>query len=799
MKKYNKYIYISLLFAQFACQVTKKPIIQTTTQNVGGKPDNDIFALPPSSPSVINNQPVVEIKPEPVAIIVGTNELKTADLKIAFESSMVEDSVSPTIFLEQIINDQRIVADAKKRGYDASQDFKDEIESYRSILAESYLTDSTTIKFLLKETYSWMKEEVKVAHIMFQLSEFADPTDTLAVYQKLLDIRNKALAGEDFAALAHQFSQDKKTNNIGGDLGWFRAMRFLYPLEKAAYTTPVGEISMPVRTKGGYHIVKVIGRRPFSGNVLVQHILKSIPPNASDAEKLNAKTKIDSIYNVISQGGLFEEMCQKYSDDTKYKNFGGYLPVFGIGGREEVAFEEAAFALKEGEVSKPVRTAIGWHIIKLSKKIPLESFEEASIKLKDKIVTDSRGDIVKENSLNKLKKQMQFIEDEAVVKMAFAAADTNILIKKWDYALNDELINKTIFSIGKNQYKTKAFYDYAVERQAIDRIPSGFTPTMLMRSFYKKFVETTVKTYAEENLEEINPAFKLLMNEYATSLLKMELLNDLVYEKSTADTTGQRVFYEKHKDKYLMPERVMATVIASKNAKTVYLVKEVFEKGKPYNLKRMYRSPLYFGKSLSDLTPEHKKNLVYILEIMRKNKGYVVEIGGHADQHEGDNISAERIEKTKAFLVANGLTIDRIIENDYMKTKVADKFDWTKNQRVTFMFYSNFKKDVEKAFNAKDPNSINIEDGYFKRGENKMVDIAKWEVGTQSIVKDGQFADVIIEQVEPARYKTLRECRGQVLSDYQKYLEKQFKEDLVNKYPVKLNDEEIQKVINLKR
>ena len=288
------------------------------------------------------------------------------------------------------------------------------------------------------------------------------------------------------------------------------------------------------------------------------------------------------------------------------------------------------------------------------------------------------------------------------------------------------------------------------------------------------------------------------MNEYTTSLLKMELLNDLVYEKSVADTTGQRAYYEKFKENYRMPERISAIVIASKDAKTVYQVKEIFEKGKPYNLMRMYRTPLNYNKSLSDLTPEHKKTLTYILDIMRKTPGYIVEIGGYADQHEEDNVSAERIEKAKAFLVANGLQIERIIENDYGKTKPADKFDWMKNQRVTFFFYSNAKKDVEKIFNSKEPNTVSIDEGYFKRGDNKFVDLAKWEVGKQSVVKDGQFADVLIDTVEPARYKTLREARGQVMVDYQKYLEKQFYADLVNKYPVKLNKEEIQKVLGNK-
>ena len=798
MKRYNKYIHILVVFTQLACQVAKKPQPKTN-QQTGSKPTEDVFSLPTTSDPAVISQSVLETKPEPVAITVGTSELKTSELKIAFQNQITEDTVYTETFLEQVISDQLIIADAQIRGYDKTEAFKEEIEGYRSILAESYFTDSITIKQILKETYSWLKEEVHAAHIMYQLPEFAEPTDTLAIYNKLLEIRNKALVGEDFAVLAQQYSQDKKSNSSGGDLGWFRAMRFLYPLEKAAYTTPVGQISMPVRTKGGFHLVKVIDRRPYSGSVLVQHILKSVLPNAPESESLKAKATLDSLYILISKGAAFEDVCRRYSDDTKYKNLGGFLPAFTIGSREEVAFEQVAFALKEGEVSKPVRTTSGWHLIKLVKKIPLESFEEASTKLKDKIGTDSRGDVIRENTINKLKKQMKYVVDDEITKKAIAAADTNILTKKWNYAINDELVGKTIFSIGSKNYSTKSFFDFAVDRQTFERIPAGYTPTMIMRSFFKKFVDNAVKSYAEANLEELNPEFKALIKEYSRSLLKMELLNDLVYEKSTMDTIGQRLFYEKNIERYQMPDRVLATVVASKDAKTVFQVKEVLQKGKPYNLKRLYRTPLYYLKNLNELTPEHKRILVSILDIMRKNKGYVVEIGGYADQHEEDNISAERLEKSKTFLVANGLSIERIIENDYSKTKQADKFDWAKNQRVSFAFYSNSQKDVEKVFNSKDPNNVIIEDGYFKKGENKFVDIVKWEVGKQSVVKEGQFADVTIEQLEPARYKTLRECRGQVLVEYQKYLETQFKADLKNKYPVKLNTEEIQKVIGIKK
>lgn len=793
MKRFYKvFPYILLIFSQFGCQILKKP---ASTK----KEAKEVSKLAGATQPTPEEKQASIINSEPVGLTVGTTEVKVSELAFEIEKLMASDSVSVDNALQQVILDQRIVAEAKKRGYGNSEEFKEELQTYNNILAEAYLTDSATIKYLLKETYDWMLQEVRASHIMYQLPEFASPTDTAAIYNKLIDIRRKALEGEDFGVLAQQFSQDKKTSSKGGDLGWFSALQLVYPLEKAAFNVAVGQISMPVRTKAGYHLIKVAERRPNSGKVWVQHILKAAPANTSDSLSGKAKVQIDSLYTALTKGAVFEVLCEKYSDDYKTKANKGYLPIFGIGTREETAFEQAAFALKVGEFSKPVRTSAGWHIIRLAKRIPMESYDELLPKLKEKVVTDSRGDLVRENALSRLKKEMQFVEYADIVKKAIESADTNLIKRKWGYPLNGPITNSTIFSIANNEIKTKAFYEYVMERQLVERIPAGYSASVWMRSFYKKFVDKNVKQYAETHLAEINPEFRLLMQEYTTGFLKVQLMNDLVYEKSVADTLGQRAFYEKNKSTYRMPERVLASLVIAKDARTLGQVRDIFKKGTPYKLNSTMRTPLYYDKYASDLMPEHKKVLASLLEIMRANKGYIVEIGGYADQNENNSNSAERIEKVKNFLVTNGLPIERIIENDYAKTKPADRFDWTRNQRVTFIFYSNAKKDVEKRFNRKEANTVTIEEGYFKKGDNKYIDSFKWETGSQSIVKDGKYIELVIEKIEPARYKTMREARGQVLADYQKQLEKQFYDELEAKYPVKINKVEIDKALEIKK
>lgn len=785
MKRTNTLLYI-LLLSQLACQT-----IQKATDKSKPKTNNTPPVVSTSPTPVKPDEPVVI--QEPAALTVGSSEIKSSDLKAQIEMAMYYDSLSPKEAIEQSINEKRIELDAKKRGYDKEEEFVGELQTFRELNAKSYLTDSATIKHLIKETYEWSKQEIHAAHIFYNLSEFADPQDTLVIYNKLLDIRNKALAGEDFGKLAGEFSQDKKTSQKGGDLGWFTALQFIYPLEKAAFETSVGDISMPFRTKGGFHIVKVIQKRPYSGKVLVQHILKLVSPDNPEVSSKIAKASIDSVYTKLKSGESFEVLCSKYSDDYRTKNFGGFLPAFGIGTREEVAFEQAAFKLNVGEFSEPVKTSSGWHIIKLSKKMPLESFEEIYPKIKEKVVTDSRGDLVKENALKKLKAQMNFYEDKNAVAQLIAKADSNLLRKKWAYAFNDELIDKTLFSFSGKTVKGKEFFDYVVDRNKSEKVPFGYSPSMILRSYYKKFQDNLIYSNAEQNLEKVDKEFGALMSYYRSDLLRVRLLNDLVYEKSVADTTGQRNFYELNKAKYQLPERVLATIISSDDSKNVEQVKEIFSKGLPYRLNRTVQGgPIFFKKSTAELTNEHKSRLLSLLVIMKKNPGYVVEIGGHADFNEADSLSSNRMKSVIEFLTMNGLPVTRIIENDYVKTKPLDKFDWLKNQRITFQFFSTDKKDVVKVFSEKD---VAIQEGYFKKGDNKIIDALKWEVGNQSLAKDGKFIEVLIDKIEPARSKTLRECRGEVINDWQKVLEGQFFNDLAKKYPVKMNDEEVQKVI----
>jgi peptidyl-prolyl cis-trans isomerase SurA len=226
------------------------------------------------------------------------------------------------------------------------------------------------------------------------------PADTLRAYEEIQAIRKRALAGEDFAQLAQQFSKDTRTAQNGGNLGYFTAFALVYPLETAAYATPAGSISGVVRTRFGYHLVKVNDRRPSRGKVQVAHLLLRISPSADAAGQQAVKTRINALYERLQKGEPFETLVREQSDDATSRNNGGILPIFETG-KYMTAFEDAAFALPSvGSYSKPIQTNYGWHILKLIARKPIEPYNELAPALRQKVVTDTRGELIRPGVCN---------------------------------------------------------------------------------------------------------------------------------------------------------------------------------------------------------------------------------------------------------------------------------------------------------------------------------------------------------------------------------------------------------------
>ena len=539
--------------------------------------------------------PVVQQTPLPVILSLGDKSFTTDDFFQSFtKNQLSSDSarrtdVSQYFGLYTNLKLKVVAAEDEKR--DTTEAFREEMNTYRKQLAQAYLTDKVLVESLAAEAYQRMQQDVNVSHILVSVADDTTPADTLIAYQAALALRKRAQDGEDFAELARQYSQDATTAQTGGSLGYFTAFSVVYPLETAAYTTPVGIVSGPVRTRFGYHLVRVNNRRPSRGTVRVAHILVRISPKPSsgpssrpESDEVGQKAaqgRIDSAYARLQKGESFETVCREVSDDATSKANGGVLPGFETG-RQVPSFEEAAFALaKPNDLSRPVRTNYGWHIIKLIDRRGIGSFADLAPALRQRVTTDTRAEVLRVSTAQRLMREYAVRENKPVLESAFQKADSTLLFGRWRYAepLNSALQNKVILTVADQPYTVNEFFDYVRQRQQPSRNPAMSTgtpavgelsrvaagsPTVAMRRLFDRFVGDRLMATEEKNLDKRSPEFRALLNEIRDGVLLSQMMEENVWERSMADSTGQRQYFEQNRDKYRFPERAQATIVIAR-------------------------------------------------------------------------------------------------------------------------------------------------------------------------------------------------------------------------------------------
>lgn len=459
-------------------------------------------------------------------------------------------------YLNLFINFKLKVEEARHRGYDTTSNFKKEFGTYRAELRKPYLPDDKLVDSLTTLTYNRMKEEVKASHILVNLQPDAPPADTLKAFEKISSIRQKVLAGENFEKVALNYSEDPTVKFNKGSLGWFTALQMVFPFEQAAYTTPVGEISKPIRTTFGYHLVKVVGRRPSKGEVEVSHIM--LRAN-HDGDSARVKNLAFEVFEKLQKGVAWNELCAEYSEDPSSKDNGGKLRAFGVGAMPAVPeFETAALDLKNpGDISDPVKTQFGWHIIKLEKKIPLPSFEELESSIMNRVTRDDRAKISRQAVQNKMKKEFGFTEDADVKAKVFALADSSLTQGKW--RLNGRGTEETLFAMAGKNYTGNAFLEYLEKNQKANLVG----PAKYIEQIYNQYVDEIQGLAFEEKIKQEHPDYGFLLNEYYEGILLFEIMEREIWNKASDDSVGQHKYYEAHKDAYKAADRVNARIFSS--------------------------------------------------------------------------------------------------------------------------------------------------------------------------------------------------------------------------------------------
>lgn len=530
-----KYFYISLLIFVYSCS-PKTTIKQEENQ-----------ASAPVSLLTIGNEEIYA--DEFLHILSKNREFQNK------ESNITEKELDEVF--ELFVNFKLKVKEAENEGLAEVDEFQKEFSMFKEDLIRPFLIKNSLQEGELMKAYNRMQEVVKASHILLQFPSNASEADSIAVFRMAQKLKAQTEEGADFNELALEYSDDPSAQENKGSLGYFTSLQMVHQFEDAAYGLQPGQISDPILTGYGYHIIKLEDRKPNPGEIRVSHILVRTPANDPVSEERTLR-KVGDIYTELQKPeSIWEEVCKMYSEDMGTKNTGGLLPWISIGSVIP-EFERTAFSLTEiGEISPPIKTPYGYHIIRLEEKRPLAPFEEMEEIIKSKILRDSRSTLIQSQVVAIQKSRYSFEENENLLDSLSGIFKSNPKNVAFELVKNKPWKDEMIIKISGQEKPVSDLIEFMDKADQIVRVGAKDYFT----SWYDKYVEVNLNTAEEKDLEANNKEYQLILKEYRDGILLFSLMNQNVWQKALEDSLGQITFYEENKERYQWEERVEALIV----------------------------------------------------------------------------------------------------------------------------------------------------------------------------------------------------------------------------------------------
>ena len=663
----------------------------------------------------------------------GKNVYKSEFMKDFLHSIGKDPSAEPTActyekrkaledYVQLYVNFKTKLTDAYAMGFDTLAALNQELAGYRKELAAPYLIDSATLQMLLREAYDRNHYALHAAHILVHCNESATPADTLKAYEHAMEVYREALQSDNFYTVAqkemrYQRLNDRdplvrekadQTNPTEGDLGCFTVFDMIYAFESAVYAMQPGEVSKPVRSRYGYHIIKLFDRYEYYGKAQLAHIW--IPDNAP-----NAEGKIKDAYRQLQEGMDFGLVAKSHSSDQTSANNGGLMPELAPNQLPYSYVETIAKGLKVGEYSQPFHSRYGWHIIKLVKKETMPDLETLTPYYRSRMTRGERSTKPQKMFVDQCKERYGFVDYTKVVtskkkakQVTYAASldavraivTDSIFSAIFNYDPEQITDMRPLFKIGDKEYDSRQFARFIYKSRKV-RVICDLDIFVAER--YQEFIDAKVLEYADSRLELDNPEFKALVDEYRHGLMIFTYNDKMVWSKAIQDSVGFEEFYR----------------IASQTHN--------------YN---DTNDAVYFWN-------ERARTSIYTIP------------------------DSTVLPRSKALKV-----VGKGIKKGWGSDQIANELN---------------KK-------AKRDNFVTREMAMLEQGNQTQLTSNEWHPGIYAHVADSGYQVMIVEKILPPTLKSRTEARGYYLNDYQNYLEEQNNLALRKKYNVVIHQDVIDEI-----
>lgn len=527
-------------------------------------------------------------------------------------------------YLDLYIKFKRKVFEAEAEGLHETDAFKREFETYRKQLAQPYLSAQEVEEKLIKEAYDRSAYVVRASHLLLRCESGASPEDTLRIYKTAVAYRDSVVrGGKEFAVIAEKYSEDPSAKTNKGELGYFSVFDMVYPFESAAFSTKPGNVSEPIRTRFGYHLVKVHEKLNVPGKKRVSHILIRVGDRYSAKDTAQADNIMAGLYDRLKQGEDFAALAREYSDDPNSASKGGDLGT----SRLLPEMEYWRYKLAPGEFSEPFNTRFGWHLMLVSEMDTLPAYDRARSRLRQRIMRDSRAQISQNALLNRIKAENGFTYSAEAVEALVPLLDELFPRGAWKADTTDEakaIYQKSLFKLGDGYERSiQDFIDYY--QQSRPRHPR-MTITEAAQTTIDDYIERELLQHEENLLPEKNPDFKLLLQEYRDGILLFTLMEREVWKKAVEDTTGLRQYYDNHRDEFYANAMMDVKEYQGRDKKVVEEVAKLLKEGRTEEeIDSMYNRKSSLELRITTQTYEKEKESVED-EWFDQKVGYISEV-----------------------------------------------------------------------------------------------------------------------------------------------------------------------------
>ncbi|MEZ3521601.1 MAG: peptidylprolyl isomerase [Muribaculaceae bacterium] len=480
---------------------------------------------------------------DPELMIVDGVPVRVSEFEYLYNKNNTQQLEHKTIdeYVDMFVDYKLKVADARHAGIDTTASFLNEYRQFENDLAKPFMRDEAVVEDLLKESYSHLEKDVTVSHIMLPMRPGNDI--------RLDSLRSEIMAGNTtFEDAAAAFSVDRGSNSRGGLMGSVVPGRYPWAFEKASYDTPKGGVTEVVNSGVGYHIIRVEDIRPSDGEVEASHILlltRGLKPEAAEAQK----ERIDSLYKVVTaEGADFADVARRFSQDPGSARNGGSLGWFGRGMMVQ-PFDSVAFALADGEISKPLATSFGYHIIYRTAHRKGKDFEEFKKSELKRMESDERANAPERAFIDRVAPLYGASVSEDALRQANEIIDRAGKLDL-DVLAEIEALNVPVVRCSGN---TLSFAEILG-----GSAPAGVMATDMGRAYVADAVDAAFRSQvhdaARKSLYVENADYRNLINEYRDGILLYEISNRNVWERAASDKVGLENHFLRNRDKYTWKE-----------------------------------------------------------------------------------------------------------------------------------------------------------------------------------------------------------------------------------------------------